>query len=166
MTTPKGLYFNLWLVVLATGMFASEPFKKAMPSESPDKKWNAQIADNEVLIGDSLGGEVPFAVAVLTPILEINWLPDSSGLLIVEHIAHGSQVALITREGRGWKRTEVAPTEEAIVYSVVNYRTTNNGVEVTYKITPRAPNGLYGHSWSVRIRYDLNKKRLISMEKL
>jgi hypothetical protein len=36
-----------------------------MPSESPDKKWNAQIADNEVLIGDSLGGEVPFAVAVL-----------------------------------------------------------------------------------------------------
>ena len=121
----RGFMVIAYLVVVffnTEGLLQSQATEKARVSESPDKKWSVQIADDEVRVADTSGLEGPASVPVLTPILEIAWLQDSSGFVVVEHIAHGSQLALISRDAGGWKRAEVAPVEESVVYSVVSYK--------------------------------------------
>jgi hypothetical protein len=160
----RGFTVISYLVVVffnTAGLLQSQVTEKARLSESPDKKWSVQIADDGVRVADTSGLKNPVSVPVLTPVLEITWLQDSSGFVVVEHIAHGSQLALISRDAGGWKRAEVAPVEESVVYSVVSYKIGKALIEVEYKVTPRSANGKYGQGWRTRISFDSKKRCFI-----
>lgn len=145
---------------------ASTELKIGSKFESPNKKYIAEISEDGIIILDKIYQKNQWSILTFTPILKIFWLPDTRGLIIQEHIAHGSQLAFITREENEWRRIEIAPLEESVVYSVISYSIQEPVCEVWYKVTERAPNGAYGKSYRDRIIYDLHKMKMLSIEKM
>jgi hypothetical protein len=95
---------------------------------SPSGRHNAIYLGSEVRIDDN-------PVKVLT-IIAMNWTGDGNTLVIVEHLAGGSQLALVHLVDSKWKRFEIEPPLNAYDdISVVELTVHKNSVGVKYKLT-------------------------------
>jgi hypothetical protein len=145
---------------------ASTELKIGSKFESPNKKYIAEISEEGIIILDKIYQKNQWSILTFTPILDLRWLPTSEGMVVKQHIAHGSFLALFMFQENSWKMFEIAPLEKSVVYSVISYSIQEPVCEVWYKVTERAPNGAYGKSYRDRIIYDLHKMKMLSIEKM
>lgn len=97
---------------------------------SPDGRHTAIYLGSQVRIDDN-------PVKVLT-IIAMNWTGDGNTLVIVEHLAGGSQLALIHLVDGQWKRFEIEPRLHYDDISVVELVVRKDSVKIKYKLTQRS----------------------------
>lgn len=102
---------------------------------SPDGRHSAIYLGSQVRIDDN-------PVKVLT-VIAMNWTGDGNTLAIVEHLAGGSQLALVHLVDRQWKRFEIEPSLDPYDdISVVELAVCKDSVRVKYKVTQHNDQGL------------------------
>lgn len=97
---------------------------------SPDGRHSAIYLGSQVRIDEN-------PVKVLT-VIAMNWTGDGNTLVIVEHLAGGSQLSLVHLVDSQWKRFEIEPPLETYDdISVVELAVRKDSVRVKYKLTQR-----------------------------
>jgi hypothetical protein len=97
---------------------------------APDGRHRATYLGSQVRIDDT-------PVKVLT-VIAMKWTGDANTLAIVEHLAGGSQLALVHLIDDKWKRFEVEPPITSYDnISVVSLTVRKRSVTVKYKLTQR-----------------------------
>ena len=97
---------------------------------SPDGRHNAIYLGSQVRIDDR-------PVKVLT-VIAMDWTGDGKTLVIVEHLAGGSQLSLVHLVDSQWKRFEIEPPLSPYEnISVVELGVRKDSVSVKYKLTQR-----------------------------
>lgn len=121
------------------------PTNKAIVS--PDQRFAAKLADDQqgnIHIVDNSSG-VTQKVRSFRPLLSLKWSGDSKSLVTIEHLAGGSQTAIIHFDGDKWTRSEVDPIAETPPYhhyTVIKQEVGWDAIRVTYKVTDEKGNGV------------------------
>ena len=103
-------------------------FVAVLPHPSPTQLGQLLITDTSSHQSTEHGGQ--------RPLYSIRWSGDSQTLVTIEHVAHGSIMALRHFEGGQWQRHDVEPSGDALwEYSVVRQRIHSDTVDVTYRVT-------------------------------
>jgi hypothetical protein len=114
---------------------------------SPDGRFTAELTDDRegnVHIKSNTTGKL-YTVGALRPLYSLKWTGDSQTLVTIEHLAGGSQAALIHFDGDKWSRFEVDPTGSPPPYhhyAVIRQEIGWDKVKFTYKITDEQGNGM------------------------
>lgn len=102
--------------------------------QSPDGRHSVIYLGSQVRIDDN-------PVKVLT-VIAMNWTGDGNTLAIVEHLAGGSQLALVHLVDGQWKRFEIEPPLESYDnISVVELAVRKESARVKYKLRQRNDQG-------------------------
>ena len=108
------------------------------PNNNYSVKYNSY---NSVCIKNNRTGDEA-NVLVLPPLVNLEWLPDSNGIVLIEHIAGGSQLSIINRTDEAWHRVEIDPTYEGFAkYSVDSFKYQDPYMHIFYNITLTKANG-------------------------
>ena len=114
------------------------PYDK--PFRSPDGRFTAVLSSpgptqSDRLVVADASTKQSAEGGVLSPLFSVRWSGDSQTIVTIEHIAHGSQTALLHYAGGQWQRYEVEPPgNDSRGYSVVRQRIRSHTVDVTYRV--------------------------------
>lgn len=114
---------------------------------SPDGRFTAQLTNDEkgnIRITDNKTGQVYKEWAV-RPLYSLKWTRDSKTIVTIEHLAGGSETALIHFSENRWSRFPVSPpvkTPPYHHYRVIRQEIEGNKVKLTYKVTDEQGNGM------------------------
>ena len=114
---------------------------------SPDRRYTAEILsgnDTKLKIMDHQMG-TDSSVALWTVPTSIRWTGNSKTMVVVAHIAGGSQADLIHLKGAKWIDIQAPPPvhHTPVKYSVVKEEVGTSRVTLTYEVTNQAQNGAY-----------------------
>ena len=106
---------------------------------SPDRRFIAKFSnDGFVTIQDSKTHEVISkpGIGVLMPVLEYKWTSNCESLMIVSHIAHGSDASIISLNNGRWDRVHINPPPElGNRYEVLEIKDKLKYIHIKYETT-------------------------------
>lgn len=114
---------------------------------SPDKVYAAQVSvregDSILVIKNQKTGSIESSMTILfTPVLYIQWAPDSESLVVLQHQAGCSLASLIHHSNNEWIKYDCPPPLNIQCrYSVVGINFLKDVVRLTYRISQRKGNG-------------------------
>ena len=80
-------------------------------------------------------------IPTLFPILSIKWTGDSKSIVVINHIAHGSEAGVYHFDGKKWDVYEACP-RTSDYYEVVGEMVGKDTVKFSYVIIKRTPGNL------------------------
>jgi hypothetical protein len=126
---------------------------------SPDKTYIVQVSvrdrDSLLAIKNKKSGKVELSIADLaTPILDVQWAPNSQSFIVIQHLAHCSLASLVTKNNSDWKRYDCEPSLKGQYhYSVLDVTFLKDAVQLTY-----------GVSWEQGHRENLIKRVVFTVD--
>ena len=113
---------------------------------SPDRRYTAEYLfddDNRIKITDNQTGHADAPIDWWSVPHSIRWTGDSKTIVVVSHIAGGSQASLIHFKKGKWVELEAAPPTKhsPVEYRVIEEKVGISSVTLTYEVTNQAPNG-------------------------
>lgn len=113
---------------------------------SPDGKLFVVYNPDQLEIRDAKTDYLYNSVGAL-PVQALRWTRDSKTLVVVEQIAHGSEVGLVHFNGAQWERfTVLPPGQDYKDFAVVGLKPEHALVQISYRATGAA---LYVISFTV-----------------
>jgi len=114
---------------------------------SPDKKIVAVYNPDQLEIRDVNTDQLYESVTV-SLIYALRWTRDSSSLIAVEQIAHGSDAVVLHRNARDWTSFRITPPGDSYKdYAVVALKAQQSSFEITYRVS--GPAALYVISFAI-----------------
>ncbi len=90
-----------------------------------------------------------------TPLLSLQWTGDSRTIVMIEHLADGSQTALLHFNEREWQRFEIVPPGGAAGhFEVIKQDIGQASLKVTYKVTKEKANGEMSRAFTSSFNVD------------
>lgn len=116
---------------------------------SPNKMFVAQVSirekDSILIIKNQKSGEIELSITdFCTPILNIQWAPNSASLVVIQHLAGSSLASLLHHSDTGWMQYDCSPPLNLpCKYSIVDIKFLKETVRLTYRISQKRSNGAF-----------------------
>ena len=135
----KKIFLFLFLVFLQLSHADSIVAYREYPS--PNKIYSAQVSvretDSLLVIKNKISGKIELSMKVLlTPILDVQWSPNSKYFILIQHLAGCSLASLVTHVNNNWKKYDCDPSLKwRCRYSILGIKFFKDVVRLTYGVS-------------------------------
>lgn len=160
----------VWCISAAFAAAELVPISNGATVTSPDGRFTARLTEEDahglnLAITDSRTPATERA-RIGTPLLSMRWTFDSRTIVSIEHLAGGSQLALLHFYESGWKRIEVIPPNGLEGhFEVIRQQMHRDSVTVTYKVTKEKPNGAVASAFTCSFDVDAASGRISQLRR-
>lgn len=109
---------------------------------SPNKLYLAQVSirdtDSILIVKNQKTGAIEASMTILlTPILHLQWSPDSRSIVLVQHLARSSLASIINHQSDGWVKYDCEPKIDGdnIHFFVVGIKFLKKSLLISYGIS-------------------------------